>query len=399
MNRISLAQARRIALAAQGFGVPRPARNVTMRDVQAQISRLGQFQIDSISVVQRAHYLPLYSRLGGYDTALLDRAGGRAPRRAFEYWGHAASLIDVTLQPALRFRMVRAADEAWGSMRRIQADHPDLIDRVRDDVARLGPITARSLDQVEDVRIREHWGWNWSAVKTALEWLFWCGEITSGCRNAQFERVFDLPERVLPGPILATETPSAAESHVILVRRAAAALGIGSLGCLADYFRLNRNETRMAVEHLVAAGELEPVTVEGWNREVWLWTAARRPRAINARALISPFDSLVFERRRLAELLGFDYRIEIYVPAAKRRYGYYVYPVLLGEGFAGRVDLKADRAAGVLRVLSSWVEPGWDRTHVARELLVELHELATWLGLGRLEIQSRGDLSDEMAKM
>lgn len=383
---LTLAQARRIALAAQGFGSPRPGRAVTMRDIQATITRLAQVQIDSINVVRRAHYLPFFSRLGPYDTALVDRAAGRAPRRLFEYWGHAASLIDVTLEPALRFRAERATDEAWGSMRRIAAEHPDLVARVLVDIRRDGPLTARQIDQVEENRPREHWGWNWSAVKTACEWLFWTGQITAARRNAQFERVYDLPERVLPEAVRSVPTPGVAAAHVALVRRAAAALGIGSLACFADYFRLTTSETAAAIEALVVTGELEPVTVTGWARTAYLWTNARKPRRIDARALLSPFDSMVFERRRLRELFGFDYRIEIYVPAAKRRHGYYVYPFLLGDRFAARVDLKADRAAGCLRVLGAWVEPDEDPVEVGRELVAELSELAQWLDLSRIEV-------------
>lgn len=395
-RRILLDQAQRIALAAQGFGVRRDARPPTIRHVQAEVTRLGQFQIDSINVVQRAHYLPLFSRLGPYDTALLDRAAQQAPRRLFEYWGHAASLIDVTLEPALRFRMTRAADEAWGSMRRIVADHPDLVARVRADIARDGPLTARQIDQVEEDHDREHWGWNWSTVKTACEWLFWCGEITAARRNQHFERVFDLPERVLPPTVKAVPTPSDADAHVMLVRRAAAALGIASMRCLADYFRLTTSETAAAVAYLVDMGELEPVEVVGWRRPAYLWSAARRPRRVEARALLSPFDSLVFERRRLAELFGFDYRIEIYVPAAKRRYGYYVYPFLLGERFAARVDLKADRSAGVLRVLGAWAEPGGDPAYIAQEMAHELTALAGWLGLPRIAVAPRGDVGSAL---
>lgn len=399
-SRLTMAQARRIALAAQGFGVRRPDRPVTMRHVQGQLTRLAQFQIDSINVVERAHYLPLFSRLGPYDTAVLDRAAQQAPRRAFEYWGHAASLIDVTLQPALRFRMQRAGREAWGGVRRIHQEQPGLVARVREDLASRGPLTAREIDHVEaEDRSRDNWGWNWSAVKTALEWLFWSGEVTSAARNAQFERIFDLPERVLPDAVLTVPDPSAEESHRVLVRRAAAALGVASLSCLADYFRLNAGETRVAVADLVTAGELEPVNVTGWDRPAWVWAGARRPRRIVARALVSPFDSLVFERRRLGELFGFDYRIEIYVPAAKRRYGYYVYPFLLGEAFAARVDLKADRGTGVLRVVSAWLEPGWDPAYVATELCAELVLLAGWLGLSGIEVLDGGDLTQRLRAM
>ena len=368
-----------------------------MRDVQATITRLAQVQIDSINIVQRAHYVPFFSRLGPYDTALVDKASSRAPRRLFEYWGHAASLIDVTLEPALRFRTERAATEAWGSIRRIAAEQPDLVERVHADVADGGPLTARQVDQVDQDSPREHWGWNWSAVKTACEWLFWTGEITAARRNSQFERVYDLPDRVVPAAVRSLPTPTVAEAHLTLVRRAAAALGIGTLSCFTDYFRLNRRETAAAVQALVDSGDLIPVEVTGWERAAYLWAAARRPRRIQTRALVSPFDSLVFERRRLRELFGFDYRIEIYVPAARRRYGYYVYPFLMADRFVARVDLKADRAANVLRVLGAWGEDDIDPADTARELAAELGELATWLGLARIAVGERGNLSAELA--
>lgn len=399
--RLSAPAARRIAIAAQGLDRPRLERPATMRDVQRAIDRLAQFQIDSINVVARAHYLPLYSRLGPYDTALLDRANNRAPRRMFEYWGHAASLVDVRLQPALRFRMARAGEESWGRMQRIVAERPELVERLRTEVAAHGPVTARELDAVlEDVaeRRRDHWGWNWSDTKSACEFLFWAGEITSAGRNAQFERRFDLPERVLPAAVVAAPTPSDDEAAVTLVRRAAAALGVASIGCLADYFRLPTAATRAAVDTLVALGELEPVTVEGaWDRPAYLWHEARRPRRVAARALLSPFDSMVFERSRLRALFGFDYTIEIYVPEAKRRYGYYVYPFLLGDRFAARADLKADRVRGALVVRAAWLEPGCDAASVAPELAAELGSMARWLGLDRVEVVPRGELAPALA--
>ncbi|MGY4720270.1 winged helix-turn-helix domain-containing protein [Naumannella huperziae] len=395
--RLRLSQARRIALAAQGFGAARPACPVGMRDVQREITRLGQFQIDSINVVTRAHFMPLFSRLGPYDPALLERAAHRPPRRLFEYWGHAASLIDVTLQPALRWRMARAADEAWGSMIRIREQHPGLVERIRADVLDSArPITARQIEH-DEVRVRDHWGWNWSSVKTACEWLFWAGEITSARRNTQFERAYAAPERVLPSSIIEAPTPGREEAIRELVRRSARALGIGTLACLADYFRVSTADAATAVAELEAGGELVPAWVEGWDRPLWLWHDARRPRRILARALVSPFDSLIFERRRLRELFGIDYTIEIYVPEAKRRYGYYVYPFLLGETFAARVDLKADRAAGLLRVRAAWLEPGHDPGRVAPELAAELSIMAGWLGLSGVAVEPRGDLAGALA--
>ncbi|MGO4955754.1 winged helix-turn-helix domain-containing protein [Luteococcus sp. Sow4_B9] len=401
MRELSLASARRVALAAQGFGRPRPQRPITMRDVQGQIDRLAQFQVDSINVLARAHQLPLYSRLGAYDTALLDRAAGQAPRRLFEYWGHAASMVDVRLEPALRFRMARARDEAWGGMRRIAQEQPDLVARVRREVAERGPVTARQLEAPR-ARQRDHWGWNWSDTKRALEWLFWCGEVTAARRNASFEREYDLPERVLPPAVLQTPTPSSQEAHVVLVRRAARALGVASERCLADYFRLGRAETRRAIATLEELGEMEPVTVAGWSTRAWLWTGdgqPRIPRRIHARALISPFDPLIFERSRALSLFGLDYRIEIYVPQARRRHGYYVHPFLVGEEFAARVDLKADRAASVLRVKSSWLEEGTSHPVdvVTNQLADELELLARWLGLGAVVVDDAGDLADALA--
>jgi uncharacterized protein len=394
---LSRASARRIALAAQGFGVPRPDRPVGMRDVQAVINRLAQFQIDSINVVTRAHFMPIFSRLGPYDTALLERAAHRPPRRLFEYWGHAASLIDVTLEPQLRFRRLAGFRDVWAGVERIARQNPGLVDIVRDEVAARGPISSRDLEYEEE-RTRDNWGWNWSSVKTILEWLFYLGEVTSARRNSQFERVYDLPERVFPRAVLEQPTPSPQDSVTELVRRAARALGVANELCLRDYFRTRSDMTRHAIAELVAAGELIPVTVPGWDgRPTYLWHEARRPRRISARALVSPFDSLVFERTRLERLFDFVYRIEIYVPGPKRVHGYYVYPFLLDEEFVARVDLKADRARGALLVNAAWLEPGKDPVRVATELRAELETMATWLGLTDVQVVPRGDLAPVLA--
>ena len=357
-----------------------------MRDVQAVITRLGQFQIDSINVVERAHYLPLYSRLGTYDTALLDRAAHRAPRRLYEYWGHAASLIDVQLQPLLRFRAEAERRTVWKEIEQFAEEQPGLVDWIRSEVATRGPISARQIEH-DEVRDRSHWGWNWSAVKTVLEWLFATGEITSARRNSQFERVYAVPERAFPKEVLATATPTPAESARGLVRRAARALGVATETCLRDYFRIGSSMTRVAIAELVDSGELLPVRVQGWDRPAWLWHEARVPRRIEARALLSPFDSMIFERARLEALFNFYYRIEIYVPEPKRQYGYYVYPLLLGDEIVGRVDLKADRAAGVLRTKAAWLEPRCaDRKgEVAEALAAEQDTMADWLGLSAVE--------------
>jgi uncharacterized protein YcaQ len=379
-------------LAAQGFGTRRPDRAVGMRDVQSVISRLGQFQIDSINVVRRAHYLPLYSRLGPYDPGLLDRAAHRSPRRMYEYWGHAASLIDVRLQPQLRFRMRDGFRDVWGAVERAARDNPQLVSWVRDHIAERGPLTAREIEYDED-RDRTNWGWNWSTVKTVLEWLFYCGEVTSARRNSQFERVYDLPERVFPASVLAVPDPTPEDSVRELTRQAAQALGVASEACLRDYFRTKSVPTRRAIAELVEAGDLLPVRVEGWDTPHYLWHDAKVPRRIEARALLSPFDSMIFERARLERFFDFVYRIEIYVPEPKRVYGYYVYPFLLGDRFVARVDLKADRAAGTLRVNSAWLEPDHDAAEVAAELAAELRTLAQWLDLPDISVARKGDLA------
>jgi len=364
-----------------------------MRHVQSVVDRLAQFQIDSINVVTRAHFLPLFSRLGPYDPGLLERAAHHPPRRLFEYWGHAASLIDVTLQPLLRFRMQAGYRDVWAGVERVARENPALVDYVRDEVAARGPVSARELE-VAEVRDRSSWGWNWSSVKTVLEWLFYCGEVTSVRRNRAFERVYDLPERVLPPAVLATPTPTPEESVLRLVRRAARALGVATEFCLRDYFRTRPEMTRAAVAALVDSGELLPVTIQGWEAKPhYLWHEAALPRRITARALLSPFDSMIFERARLERLFDFGYRIEIYVPEPRRVYGYYVYPFLLGEHFVARVDLKADRARGVLRVNSAWLEPGHDPGHVATELAAELATLAAWQRLSAIEVGPRGNLA------
>ena len=396
-ERLTDAQARRVALAAQGFGRPRPDRVVTIRDVQAMTERLGQFQIDSINVVTRAQFVPLFSRLGPYDPSLLERAAHRAPRRLFEYWGHAASMIDVNLQPLLRFRMRAGFRDVWAGVERVARANPRLVEFVREEVAARGPISARQLE-VDEERDRSNWGWNWSGVKTVLEWLFYCGEVASAYRNSQFERVYDVPERVLPPAVLAAPTPTPEESVVGLVRRAAQALGVASESCLRDYFRTRPAMSREAIATLVDTGELIPVAVPAWRgRPCYLWHQARLPRRITARALLSPFDSMIFERSRLERLFNFIYRIEIYVPQPKRIHGYYVYPFLLGDTFVARVDLKADRERAVLRVNSAWLEPGQDAEYVAGELAAELQLMAAWLGLSDVQVLPRGDLAPTLA--
>jgi uncharacterized protein len=391
LDRLSAAQARRVALAAQGFGDPRPADAPSGWAVRRLFDRVGVVQIDSVNVLQRAHYLPLFSRAGPYDLALLERAAHYAPRRLFEYWGHEASLIPVALQPALRWRMERAADDAWGGMRRIQRDRPELVTQVLDEVRARGPIAASDVVEEEIPAARTGPWWDWSDVKRAFEWLFWSGQITSARRRG-FERLYDLPERVLPAEVIAERTPPVEEAQRRLLRVAARSLGVAAERDLRDYFRLPVAEARARVAELVEAGELLPVEVEGWGAPAYLDPAARIPRSVSARALVGPFDSLVWERSRAERLFGFRYRIEIYVPAPKRVHGYYVLPFLLGDRLVARVDLKADRQGSALRVQAAHGEPQAP-PETAAELRAELESMAAWLGLERLEVVPRGNLA------
>ncbi|MGZ5366121.1 MAG: winged helix-turn-helix domain-containing protein [Aeromicrobium sp.] len=390
---ISQLQARRIALAAQGFGKRRPEM-VGSRHLASTIARLGFFQIDSVNVLVRAHYMPMFSRLGPYDPDLLHRAFGRAPRRLFEYWAHEAALVDVSLYTAMRFRMESAA-RMWGNMVQVAREQPELVAWVLEEVRERGPLTAREIEH--DVsRTKDGWGWNWSIVKSALEYLFYKGEVTSAGRNSAFERVYDLPERVIPPAQFEAEALSSDEAHLALVRFASRAHGVASEQCLRDYFRLAPAPAHKAVEHLIATGELIPTRVKGWHRQAYLHPEAKTPRAVQARALLSPFDPLVFERHRTEKLFDFRYRIEIYVPEGKRVHGYYVLPFLLGDRLVARVDLKADRQAGALLVRSAWAEPHAP-AHTARELAEELHEMARWLDLDGVTPPAKGDLAGELA--
>jgi uncharacterized protein YcaQ len=394
-RRLTVLQARRIALAAQGFARPRPglAAEVTARHVGRVIDRLGFFQIDSVNVLQRAHYLPLYSRLGPYDVELLHRASSRAPRRLFEYWAHEAALVDVRLWPAMRFRM-ESRLRMWGSMARIIEEKPELVAQVLDEVRANGPLTAREIEH-DAPRDKQNWGWNWSEVKMALEYLFYTGDVTAARRNSAFERVYDLPERVIPRAQLDAPPLDSAEAHRVLIGHAARALGTGTAQCFRDYFRTAPEPTKAAIEELLETGELVPATIAGWRRPAYLHRDAVVPRKVEARALLSPFDPLVFERTRTEQLFGFRYRIEIYVPAEKRVHGYYVLPFLLGDRLVARVDLKADRRAGVLIVHGAWAEdhaPG----HTAAELAAELRLMARWLGLDTVAPPTAGDLAGEL---
>jgi uncharacterized protein YcaQ len=335
--------------------------------------------------------MPVFSRVGPYDTGLLTRAAERRPRRLVEYWAHVAAYMPVDLWPFMKHRMARAHLEAWGGPRSIYARRPELVKRVLADVSQHGPVTARDIDG-ELPTAKVDWGWNWSEVKQALEFLFYAGEVTAAGRTAAFERRYDLPERVLPGAILRLPDPTPAEAHRELIRRAAKSYGVATEPDLRDYYRMRHEDSKPAVRDLVDSGELIPVSVEGRAQPAYLHRHARRPRRVDARALLSPFDPVVWLRNRTEHLFGFRYRIEIYVPEPARVHGYYVLPFLLGERLVARVDLKADRKLGLLRVLGSYAEPG-SPPHTAVELLAELQSLAGWLGLGDVVISPSGDLA------
>jgi uncharacterized protein YcaQ len=389
VERLPAGLARRIALAAQGFAEPRPESAGT-RQLRRTTERLAVVQIDSVNVLSRSHYLPFFSRLGSYPRAALDDLTARR-HAVFEYWAHEASFLPVRLQPYLRWRMAAAAEHAWGNMVRIQRERPDFVADVLDRVRTTGPLKASDL--AEPKRARPGTMWNWHEGKVALEWLFFTGEITATHRTTAFEKVYDLTERVLPADVLRTPTPDRSDAVRELVRTAARALGIATETDLRDYFRLTPADARTAIAELADAGELRPVEVAGWRRPGWLDPEARRPRWIRARALLSPFDSLVWERPRVERLFGFRYRLEIYTPAAQRVHGYYVLPFLLGDQLVARVDLKADRQAGVLRVQAAHGEEGIDRPLVAAALADELRLLADWLELDDVEVLDRGDLA------
>jgi uncharacterized protein YcaQ len=394
-ERLSAAEARRVALAAQGFAEPPLGRDVDARALRSRVlDRVGIIQIDSVNVLQRAHYLPAFSRLGTYDINLLDKVSHYAPRRLFEYWGHEASLIPVELHPHLRWRMKRAHDDAWGGMRRIARDRPDLVAAVLDDLRARGPLTAAQLAHHDEPRAPKGPWWDWSDVKRALEYLFWSGEVTSA-RRVRFERRYDVPERVLPAAVLATPTPPVEEAQRELLRVAARALGVATEPDLRDYFRLPAAESKARVAELVEAGDLLPVAVEGWNAPAYLSRGARVPRRVDARALVGPFDSLIWERPRVERVFGFRYRIEIYVPKEKRVHGYYVLPFVLGDRLVARVDLKSDRAACALLVQAAHAEPGAP-PETAEALAAELRRMAGWLSLDDVVVVGAGDLAPSL---
>ncbi|WP_295808448.1 winged helix-turn-helix domain-containing protein [uncultured Nitratireductor sp.] len=389
-QRLSPGEVRRIALGAQGFSTAAPKTAVTRQHIKRMLNRTGLLQIDSVNVVARAHFMPLYGRLGPYPVDLLSRAQARKPRMLFEYWAHEASLLPVETQPLMRWRMDRAqrGEGVYKGLVRFAREKHDFIERIYEQVEGGGPIAASDFQGESG---NGGW-WGWSETKKALEWLFWCGRITTHSRRPSFERLYDIPERVLPREVIDTATPREEDAQRALVEIAARALGIASEPDIRDYFRLKPAHSQARVAELVEAGTLMPVEVRGWRHTAYLHKDAQLPRRIDKPALLAPFDPVVWERDRAERIFDFRYRIEIYTPAHKRVHGYYVLPFLLGDRIVARVDLKADRAKRILLVQAAHGEPNAP-SHTAEMLRTELERLARWLDLDSVAVMPRGDLS------
>ncbi len=388
---LSLDEARRIALAAQGFDRARPAGRLDARHLRRVLDTVGLVQIDSVNVLARAHYMPFFSRLGAYDSALLDRMAWGS-RRMFEYWGHEASLIPVERYGLFRHRMEGRRRMWWrrDELIRQRAEEADaLIAHIRSE----GPVVHGDIHQGER---RAGW-WRWSDTKQLLEALFTTGRLAVGNRR-NFARLYDLPERVIPAARLAGPHPAADDAMRELVRLGAVHHGVGTAADIGDYYRVGTTPAKRALEELADAGEVRRVHVEGWRDVAYLAAGAKLPRRVEARAVLSPFDPVVWFRDRTERLFDFHYRIEIYTPEPQRQYGYYVLPFLLGDRIVGRVDLKADRRAGALLVQASHVEPGGVEAEVASALAEELREVARWQGLERLEVRRKGNLAPALAR-
>ena len=389
---LSLHEARARALAAQGFDRERGAADT--RALARVVAATQLFQIDSVSVVVRAHYLPLFSRLGIYDRRLLDEAAWGAKRSLFEYWAHEASLLPFATQPLFRWRMRRAelGVGVWKVLaefgRANQRLLADMLARIRDE----GPKVAGDFEK----RTAKSWFWSWSNAKRGLEWLFWSGKLTTATRRS-FERVYDLPERVLPAAILAMPTPSDHDAHVELTRRAVRSLGVANRREIRDYFRTALADTDPCIAELVEAGELVPVRVEGLKEPYYVPRAARAPKVRDYQALLAPFDPVVWHRQRAHDLFGFHYRLEIYTPAPLRKHGYYVLPFVLGDRLVARVDLKSDRKRNRLQVVAVHAEAGVP-PHAAEALASELRLLAEWLGLETIAVGRRGNFARTLAR-
>ena len=402
LERISAAAARRTAIAAQGLADPRPTGRVDRRHLRRLVERVGLIQIDSVNVVARSQELVLFARLGPHPRSLIAEA--TAAGELFEYWAHEASHLPTSAHRLLRWKM--ASDHRWGITASLVRDEPGLIEEIYGHVVEHGPIAAGAVSR--RVGPKSTWPdstwpdskwWDWDHGKRALEALFWSGRVTARRRASDFARLYDLPERMLPAAVLDAPTPSTADARKELLVLAAASMGVATFGDLIDYHRQHAGTCRALVAELVEEGRLVPVAVEGWQQPAYARPTLRIPRRVQARALLSPFDSMVWNRERVERLFGFRYRIEIYVPRERRAHGYYVLPFLLGDRLVGRVDLKADRQTGTLLVQSAWAEPSGepDPATVAVELAAELRSMAGWLGLDDVVVRPQGDLAAELA--
>jgi uncharacterized protein YcaQ len=382
----SMKQARRLALTTQGFTGRQPPVAIKPAGINRLIERLGILQIDSVNALVRSHYLPLFSRLGNYPADLLDQAAWSQGRRRtlFEYWGHEASLLPLSMYPLMRWRMQRASrgEDIYQQLARFGREQQDTIRRVLASVEQQGALGAGSLSTRKE---RAGPWWDWSAEKHALEWLFAAGEVTVAGRRG-FERLYDLPERVIPSAVLAHPVLSEGDAQRGLLRHAAAALGVGTEKDLRDYFRLNPADSRPRLAELVEAGELLTCEVQGWRQPAYCLPEPKVPRKVAASALLSPFDSLIWERNRTERLFDFRYRLEIYTPQDKRVYGYYVLPFLHNERIAARVDLRAERAAGRLAVHAVHEEQTGLDDEGMLALAVNLRQMADWLGLAQVQL-------------
>jgi len=395
-DKLTAGEARRIALAAQGFATPRPTGPVSRRQLLTLIDRLGVVQIDSVNVVSRTHYLPAFSRLGAYPRTLLEELAWAKKRPLFEYWAHEASLLPLSAQPLMRWRMQDAHDGVgtWKGVARFLRERRDFVDKVLQEISTRGPMAASELQMGHK---GEGGWWGWSEAKRAVECLFWTGELTTATRRGTFERVYGLPEKVLPRAVIEAPTPAREDAQRELYRRAIRAMGIATAKDLRDYFRMPVEGAKARMAELVEDGAMVPVTVKGWREQAYVDPAAKRPRRVDAQALLSPFDNLIWFRERTERMFAVRYRIEIYTPAAKRTHGYYVLPFLEGDALTARVDLKSDRKAGVLIVQASHAEP-WAGDATPVRLAQELKLMAGWLGLDSVRVEPKGDLAAALSE-
>ena len=380
---LSIADARRIALAAQGFDTARPKTEATQRHVDTLISRLGVIQIDSVNVLVRSQELPLFARLGNHDRNAIPRA--TEAQKLFEYWGHEAAHLPVDLHPLFRWKMDAARTGKvthWG-LTSFYEENKAFVKRILKHVEKNGPTTSRELSTRTE---KKGTWWDWDEAKVALEYLFLTGELMSRGRGSDFARIYDTPERVLPQRIIDAPTPSEHEARKQLLVRSAVAQGVATASDLADYYRQKLATVKPLIAELVEEGELREVAVDGWTEKAFVYRNAKLPKQLHATALLSPFDSLVWCRPRNERLFDFHYRIEIYTPKEKRKFGYYVLPFMMNGEMVGRVDLKADRAKGILQAHSVHTEKGVKRSVINEALNAELAAMATWLGLEQVQI-------------